>query len=176
MSPAVGYLVCYSVPDEDLPINILNNTGQTVTLRWGFVLGVFADVAECDVPSPEFQRPQFKVRTLYAHQFRDCFPEVLSDNFNKIQGTLPSHLQDLFRRSCAHITLYQAVMLANLLTEYASVFSLHDMDLGHLKGINHRIVTIDDTPVKHHMRRTSFHFEKEEENLNKMKGAGVVVD
>ena len=50
------------------------------------------------------------------------------------------------------------------------------MNLGHLKGIYHRIVTIDDTPVKHHMRRTPFHFEKEEENLNKIKRAGVVVD
>ena len=38
-------------------------------------------------------------------------------------------------------------MLANLLTEYASVFSRHDTDLGHLKGIYHRIVTVDDTPV-----------------------------
>ena len=175
--PQVDILSVISVPDEDLPITILNNTGQTVTLRRGFVLGVLADVAECDVSSPDFQRPQFEVRTLYAHQFRDCFPAVRSDNFGKIQGTLPSHLQDLFRRSCTHITLYQAVMLANLLTEYASVFSRHDTDLGHLKGIYHRIVTIDDTPVKHHMRRTPFHFEKEEEeNLNKMKRAGVVVD
>ena len=175
--PQVDILSIISVPDQDLPITILNNTGQTVTFRRGFVLGVLADVAECDVSSPDFQRPQFEVRTLYAHQFRDCFPAVRSDNFGKIQGTLPSHLQDLFRRSCTHITLYQAVMLANLLTEYASVFSRHDTDLGHLKGIYHRIVTIDDTPVKHHMRRTPFHFEKEEEeNLNKMKRAGVVVD
>ena len=59
-------------------------------------------------------------------------------------------------------------MLANLLTEYTSVFSRHDTDLEHLKYIYHRMVTIDDTLVKHYMHHTPFHFEKvEEENLKK---------
>ena len=44
--PQVDILSVISMPDEDLPITISNNTGQTVPLRRGFVLGVLADVAE----------------------------------------------------------------------------------------------------------------------------------
>ena len=42
--------------------------------------------------------------------------------FTKIQQTLPDHLQDLFKRSCTRITLYQSVKLANLLGEFATSF------------------------------------------------------
>ena len=67
--PHVDILSVISMPVEDLPITILTHTGHTVTLRHGFALGVLSDVAECDISSPDFQRPQFEVRTLYAHEF-----------------------------------------------------------------------------------------------------------
>ena len=78
---AVFELVCHLqvdilsiifMPDEDLPITILNNTGQTVTLLRGFVLGSSRGCCWMQCSLPDFQRPQFEMRTLYAHQFRDC--------------------------------------------------------------------------------------------------------
>ena len=94
--PQMDILSVNSMPNEDFPITILNNTGQTVTLRSEFILGVLSDVAECDISLPDFQCPQFEVRTLYPHQFRDCFPAVRSDSFSKIQETLPSHCKICF--------------------------------------------------------------------------------
>ena len=66
-----------------------------MTLCLRFVLGVLTDIAECDISLPDTQHLQFEVHTLYAHEFRDCFPVVRSDNFSKIQEALPSHLQNL---------------------------------------------------------------------------------
>ena len=166
-----------TLPGGDLPVTILNHTANTVTLKNGFVLGVVSDVSDVDLATDGMQRPAFEIRTLYADQFRDCFPAVKSEDFSKLQLTLPEHIQDLFRRSCTHISLYQAVQLANLLTEFALIFSKGDMDLGHFKGVYHRIITRNTEPLKQHMRRTPIHFEQEEEaTLKKMLDAGVIVE
>ena len=129
--PSLDILSVMSLKDEDLPITIFNNTNKTVTLKRSSVLGVLADVADSNVVSPDFTRPDFEIRTLYADEFRDCYPAVKSENFTKIQQTLPDHLQDLFTRSCTHITLYQSVKLANLFGEFATIFWKSDTDLGH---------------------------------------------
>ena len=91
-------------------------------VKRGSVLGVLADVADSNVVSPDFKRPYFEIRTLCADEFRDCYSAVKSEYFIKIQQTLPDHLQDLFKRSCSHIALYQSVKLANLLGEFATIF------------------------------------------------------
>ena len=166
-----------TLPGSDLPVTILNHTANTVTLKNGFVLGVVSDVSDTNLATDGMQRPAFEIRTLYADQFCDCFPAVKSEEFSKLQLTLPEHIQDLFRRSCTHISLYQAVQLANLLTEFALIFSKGDLDLGHFKGAYHRIITRNTEPLKQHMRRTPIHFEQEEEaTLKKMLDAGVIVE
>ena len=175
--PSVDILSVMAMKGSDLPITIVNHSDRTVTLSGGFVLGVVSDVVNSNVASPDFRRPEFEIRTLYADEFRDCYPAVKSDNFLKIKQTLPEHLQDLFERSCTNITLYQSVKLANLLSEFAFIFSKSDTDLGHFKAVYHRIVTRNDEPIKSRMRRTPLHFEKEEEaSLKKMLDAGVIVE
>ena len=175
--PSVDILSVMSLKDEDLPITIFNNTNKTVTLKHCSVLGVLADVADSYVVFSYFKRPDFEIRTLYADEFRDCYPAVKSENFTKIQQTLPDHLQDLFKRSCTHITLYQSVKLANLLGEFATIFSKSDTDLGHFKAVYHHIITRNNDPIKARMWRTPIHFEAEEEaNLKKMLDAGVITE
>ena len=175
--PSVDILSVMAMKGSDLPITIVNHSDRTVTLSGGFVLGVVSDVVNSNVATPDFRRPEFEIRTLYADEFQDCYPAVKSDNFLKIKQTLPEHLQDLFERSCTNITLYQSVKLANLLSEFAFIFSKSDTDLGHFKAVYHRIVTRNDEPIKSRMRRTPLHFEKEEEaSLKKMLDAGVIVE
>lgn len=175
--PLVDILSVMALKDHDLPITILNNTNKTVTLKGGSVLGVVSDVKEHDLHNENFERPIFEIRTLYADEFRDCYPANKSENFCKIKETLPAHIQDLFVRSCTRITLYQAVALANLLGEFATIFSKSDTDLGHFKAVYHHIVTRTDEAIKSRMRRTPLHFEREEEaNLKKMLDAGVIVE
>ena len=117
--PSVDILSVMSLTDEDLLIAVFNNTNKTVTLKRCSVLGVLANVADSNVVSQDFKWPDFEIRTLYADEFRDCYPAVKSENFTKIQQTLPDQLLNLFERSCTHITLYQSVKLANLLGQFA---------------------------------------------------------
>lgn len=62
-----------------------------------------------------------------------------------------------------------------MLTDFQDVFAKHDLDLGCLSAIKHRIDTKDANPVKHKMRRTPLGFQhQEEEHLKKMLDAGII--
>ena len=160
---SVDILSVLTLPGSDLPVTILNHTANTVTLKNGFVLGVVSEVSDTNLATDGMQRPAFEIRTLYADQFCDCFPVVKSEDFRKLQLTLPEHIQNLFQRSCMHISLYHTVQLANLLTEFALKFSKGDLDLGHFKGVYHRIITRNTELLKQHLRQAPIHFEQEEE-------------
>ena len=167
--PSVDILSVMAMKGSDLPITIVNHSDRTVTLSGGSVLGVVSDVVNSNVTTPDFRRPEFEIRTLYADEFRECYPAVKSDNCLMIEQTSPEHLQDLFERSCTNITLYQSAKLANLLSAFAFIFSKSDTDSGHFKAVYPRIVTRNDEPIKSRMWRTSLHFEKvEEASLKKM--------
>ena len=65
--------------------------------------------------------------------------------------------------------------LKSVLIEYQDVFAKHDLDLGCLTTVKHKIDTKDATPVKKKMRRTPLGFqEHEQQHLTKMLNAGVI--
>ena len=65
--------------------------------------------------------------------------------------------------------------LKSLLIEYRDVFAKHDLDLGCLTTVKHKIDTKDATHVKQKMRRTPLGFqEHEQKHLTKMLNAGVI--
>ena len=113
--PSVDIFSVMAMKGGDLPITIVNHSDRTVTLSGGSVLGVVLDVVKNNVATADFWRPEFEICTLFADEFRNCYPAVKSDNFFMIKQTLLEHLQDLFERSCTNITLYQSVKLVNLL-------------------------------------------------------------
>jgi hypothetical protein len=76
---------------------------------------------------------------------------------------IPAHLQELYERWIKSLDEEQAVVLKQLLREYADVFAKDDHDLGLLCGVKHRIDTEDAKPIKQPMRRTPLGFEGEEE-------------
>jgi hypothetical protein len=76
---------------------------------------------------------------------------------------VPAHLQELYKRSIESLDEEQALVLKQLLREYADVFAKDDQDLGLLSGVKHRIDTKDAKPIKQPMRRTPLGFEGEEE-------------
>ena len=164
---------------KSLPIAILNPTNRKIVLPKGFKLGAIVDVAD-----PDYVRlvgnitlPEIEIRTLAAEEFPDCYPAKKSPHFTMITDTLPDHVQDLFRRSCKHLTFYQCIELANLISEFSATFSSSDTDLGHFKAVVHRIVTKSDKAIKQQMRRTPLHFEGEEEgHLMKLKDSRVIKD
>ena len=86
-------------------------------------------------------------------------PEYLKGLFDAIKGPPESHV----------------LAVGELLLEFKDIFAQHDLDLGCLAVIKHRIETGDAKPVKQRMRRTPLGFENEElKHLDKMLAAGVI--
>lgn len=59
---------------------------------------------------------------------------------------LPEHLVDLFNRSAKDLNEIEQEHLKILLTDFQDVFAKHDLDLGCLSPIKHRIDTKDANP------------------------------
>jgi hypothetical protein len=71
--------------------------------------------------------------------------------------------------------LNESDKIKELLLKYREIFAEHDLDLGCLKGVQHKINTGNASPAKQKMRRTPYGFEKEEEShLQKLMNAGVI--
>ena len=66
--------------------------------------------------------------------------------------SLPSHLEDLLKRSAEGLDEDERMQLKMLLVEFQDVFAKHDLDLGCLSAIQHRIDTKEANPVKNKMR------------------------
>ena len=93
------------------------------------------------------------------------------------QVQVPTHLKDLFERSCKNLDRQQRVELAQVLVDYQDVFSKDDSDLGYYTGIKHRINTGDAAPIRQPLRRTPHGLEHvEDELVDKMLGAGVITE
>ena len=164
--------------DHNLPLIIINDNDHHVTLKSGYNLGVIIDTYESDIDSAEIvPEPILEIKRLNAELFPDSFPADESPHFSTVCDSVADHVRNLFKRSASHITLYQSVDLANLLNKFSHTFSTGDTDLGHYKGVYHHIYTTDDKPIKQRMRRTPFHFEKEEEaHLQKMLDSEVITE
>ncbi|CAC5406965.1 unnamed protein product [Mytilus coruscus] len=69
----------------------------------------------------------------------------------------------------------EKLQLGHLLLEFKDVFAKHDLDLGCLTAVRHKIDTKDNAPVKHRMQRTPLEFQDlEQQHLDKLLNAGVI--
>ena len=88
---------------------------------------------------------------------------------------IPEHLSDLYDRSISSPDPEQKIQLRHLLSEFKDVFSHHDLDLGCLTAVKHKIETKDALPVKQRMKRTPLGFQDvEQQHLDKMIKTGVI--
>ncbi len=144
-----------------IPILVMNTTANPMSLSAGHVVGTASSIEEV----LEEPRSCMQVRKL----------EPCSDTSPADKGRLPSHLTDLFTRSCTHLSEAESAVLANLLTEYQDVFAKDDLDLGKFSPIKHRIDVGDAKPVRQGIRRTPIGFEGEEKrHLDDMLEKGVI--
>lgn len=99
-------------------------------------------------------------------------PEELSHH---LKARMPTKLHDLFDRSRTNLDLEQLSAVGELLVNYADVFADHDLDLGCLAAVKHRLDTGGAPPFRQKIRHTPRGFEHEEEkHLKKMLDAGVI--
>ncbi|VDI23541.1 Hypothetical predicted protein [Mytilus galloprovincialis] len=146
-------------------LNIVNDTGLHVKIKKGSCLG-YAE------PVDEILDDNLSTKDTYSIKQVHLPPGNFFDQKDK---PLPDHLQDLYDRSITNLKDDQISTLRSLLIEFEDVFSKHDLDLGCLTAVKHRIDTKDSPPVKHRMRRTPLGFQDvEQEYLTKLLAAGVI--
>ena len=89
---------------------------------------------------------------------------------------LPPHLQAMYESNISELSVEQKSEFKNLLTQFPDIFSKDDFDLGCLSsGIEHKIMTHDEVPIKEKFRRTPLHFQQQEkEYIKKLLKQGVI--
>ena len=149
-------------------INVVNDTQQYVKMKRGICLGYaepIYDVITGSTPKDE----AFDIRKVQLPFMKDSDPSKTSET------PIPDHLKALYERSVKGLAQDQKFTLRSLLVEFGDVFSKHDLDLGCLTDVTHKIDTKDAPPVKHRMRRTILGFQDaEREYLKKLLASGVI--
>ena len=79
------------------------------------------------------------------------------------QAPVPEHLMDLFERSSKDLSQNQQLDLAELLSEFADVFSASPTDLGRTDLVQHEINTGNAAPIRQGARRLPIHLKREAE-------------
>ena len=101
--------------------------------------------------------------------------KTTSSKLQKVTDNLPEHLVTLFQDTNEGQPEEHLIQIGALLKDYTDVFASHDIDLGCLSKVKHKIDTKDAPPVRQRIRRTPLGFEDEErKHLDKMIDAGVI--
>ena len=89
---------------------------------------------------------------------------------------LPEHLQSMYENNISDLSEDQKLTFKKLLSDFPDIFSKNDFDLGCLSsGIEHKITTYDEIPIKEKFRRTPLHFQQQEkEYIEKLLKQGVI--
>lgn len=109
--------------------------------------GLYLKLSEVQVLSTN----QLCTSTASCFQIKQC----------QLENETPEHLQELYERTGKDLSLNERDKIKELLLKYREIFAKHDLDLGCLKGVQHKINTGNASPAKQKMRRTPYGFEKE---------------
>ena len=117
------------IQNSTLPLRILNVSDHPVTIKKGTPLGVM--------------EPVLAIRKLE----RDTVKQ------EEDRRQLSEAMQELFDRSCEHLTSVQKIEVAKLLKEFQTVFAKDSFDLGRTHLVRHKIDIGDARPIKQPPRR-----------------------
>ena len=115
--------------EEIVPIQLVNDTGDTIVLQCGHILGY---AVECDGVLSDQKEP------------------FTSTESKKL--TFPDHLEGLLKCSIKSLNEQEAQEVRSLLLNFQDIFSKGSHDLGCFTEIKHSINTGEEKPVKHPMR------------------------
>lgn len=142
-------------------INVINDGSRFVKLKSGTIVGYTEIIDKVIDEQDEEVTATLKVRQSTLVSEKDI--------------VLPEHLQDMHNRAKGELNEIHLYHLKKALAEYEDVVAKHDLDIGCLTGITHKIETKDEIPIKQTMRRTPLGFQEQgEKQLNKMLEAGVI--
>ena len=150
-------------------INLINDGNRFAKIKKGTPIGFIEEIDSIDDFLSDTE-PPLDIKRGIIDSDNMVPPAPLQEDRD-----LPPHLTDLYQRSIGYLNFTEQKQLKHVLLEYQDVFACHDLDLGCLTTVKHRIDTKDSAPVKHRMRRTPIGFQDlEQQHLTKMLEAGVI--
>ncbi|XP_034004081.1 uncharacterized protein LOC117496511 [Trematomus bernacchii] len=131
-----AHIVVQTRHSSNIPMRIYNPGPASVTLKRGVVVGVL--------------QPAEVLGEVDLHPTKS---PVTSDPNDFPVISVPSHLQDMYAESCAHLSEEDRAGLAHVLRRFGDVFSTGPTDLGRTSLVQHDIQTTPGQPVKQPPRR-----------------------
>ena len=116
---------------QHVPVRVFNPGKDPMLLYKGTVAGQIIPISEESIQIDIQKKEHLRTMT-----------EDRSDQDRPI----PTHLQQLIERSCAHLNEQQGKQVKELILEYQDVFSRDDMDIGKTDLVKHSISTGDSRP------------------------------
>ena len=149
-----GLMPPNSVIDRDqTTIPFRTPTDRYITLKQGQCIGTGMEINDIfDLEGDE----TFSISKVTIENDKSM-PSV-----ENMKSQLPSHLQDLLKKSSVNLSEKEQFEVFCLLERFQHVFAKDDFDLALFNGnIKHKIDTLTARPVKQKLRRTPMGFEDE---------------
>ena len=100
---------------------------------------------------------------------------TMTEDQSDLDRPIPTHLQQLIERSCAHLNEQQGKQVKELILEYQDVFFRNDMDIGKTDLVKHSISTGYSRPIRQPYRRLPIWQQQEAETqIKEMLERGVI--
>ena len=145
---------------QHVPVRVFNPGKDPMLLYKGTVAGQIIPISEESIQIDIQKKEHLRTMT-----------EDRSDQDRPI----PTHLQQLIERSCAHLNEQQGKQVRELILEYQDVFSRDDMDIGKTDLVKHSISTGDSRPIRQPYRRLPIWQQQEAETqIKDMLERGVI--
>ena len=170
-------------------IDVINDSNHNIIVKYQQHIGTALEMIEVLIPwlaTNNLKRNSTRVYENSCQQLPECSVRMASTSksildtdapksITDVSARMPEHLQELFNNTKNDPPEEHVRIIGELLIEFQDVFAKHDLDLGYLSAVKHKIDTRDSPPVRHRIRRTSLGFEDEErKHLDKMLAAGVI--
>jgi len=143
----IGIASCLVTHDDRyrVPVRCLNPTNQSIKLRAGTAVGVFAPIAEGDVSLLEGRETLGEAKVITSAE----------TSGSTVKPVVPVHCAQLLEDASALCSSEQERSgVARLLSEYADVFSSGPTDVGRTSLVEHSIPVFPGTkPIRHAPRR-----------------------
>ena len=160
-------------------VRLMNPFNQDITINQDALIGIaetHGNVDEWEISLSEEDKTQLDTSSVRKISIHDESSSHEDGHGNVSIKTLPNHLKDLYTRATEGChSESEKNKVEKLLSDYETVFSCNESDLGVTNLAEHTIDTGDARPIKQRPRKTPMAFSGEEqEAIQELENKGVI--
>ena len=171
----VKHALVSSVYGSGTSINmkVINDSDTYVTFKKGKYVGHAEPACLSDTSISDPETHSVSKTAVYDTQNTENSREQFQYSADNTE--LPDHLVEMYNNACVELSPSEQNLFKQLLLEFPTIFSKDDLDLGRFHGVEHKIETVDDIPIKEKHRRTPLMFQNQEkEYIDKLLQQNVI--